>query len=139
MLTGWPPLNLVTILIFLSAENVIANINIWADSLHESSGKLSQLSDKTRVDAFWLLELEIWAENWTVSGLQDRFRLLLLLPFGLENGTFKSWTLHESSGKLSQLSKKIRIGTFGLLELKIWAEHWTMSRLQDKFWLLRCC
>jgi hypothetical protein len=75
-LSGWPPLDLVTILIFLSAENVIANIKIWAASLHESSGKLSQLSNKSRTSAFGLLELEIWAEHWTVSGLQDRLWLL---------------------------------------------------------------
>jgi hypothetical protein len=76
-LSGWPPLDLVTILIFLSADNVIANIRIWTDSLHDSSGKLSHLSNKKkRIGAFGLLELEIWAEHWTVSGLQDRFWLL---------------------------------------------------------------
>ena len=48
---------------FLSAENVIANIQIWADSPNESSGKFSQLSNKTRIGAFELLELEIWAEH----------------------------------------------------------------------------
>jgi hypothetical protein len=31
------------------------------------------------------------------------------------------------------------LGAFGLLELKIWAEHWTMSGLQDRFRLLCCC
>jgi hypothetical protein len=32
--------------------------------------------------------------------------------------------VHESSRKLSQLSKKTkRIGAFGLLQLEIWAEH----------------
>ena len=34
---------------------------------------------------------------------------------------------------------KTRMRSFGLLEVEIWAEHWTMSRLQDKFRLLRCC
>jgi hypothetical protein len=68
--------DLVTILIFLSAENIIANIRIWTDSLHESSGKLSQISNKTRMRSFWLLELEIWAEHWTMSWLQDRFQLI---------------------------------------------------------------
>jgi hypothetical protein len=52
------------------------NIRIWTDSPHKSSGKLSQLSNKTSIGAFGLLELKIWAEHWTVSGLQDRFRLL---------------------------------------------------------------
>jgi len=47
----------------LSAKNIIANIRIEADSLHESSGKLSQLSNKIRIGAFGLLELEIWAEH----------------------------------------------------------------------------
>jgi len=69
-LSGWPPLDLVTILIFLSADNVIANIKIWTGSLHDSFGKLSHLSNKTRMRSFGLLELEIWAEQWTVSGLQ---------------------------------------------------------------------
>jgi len=31
--------------------------------------------------------------------------------------------LYESSGTLSHLSNKIRIGVFGLLKLEIWAEH----------------
>ena len=75
-MSGWPPLDLETILIFLSAENIIANIIIWTDSLHESSGKLSLLSNKTRMRSFGLLELEIWAKYWTMSGLQDRFWLL---------------------------------------------------------------
>jgi len=75
-LSGWPPLDLVTILIFLSVENIIANIRIWTDSSHESSGKLSQLSNKIRIGTFGLLELEIWAEHWTMSGLQDRFWIL---------------------------------------------------------------
>jgi hypothetical protein len=61
---------------FLSVENVIPNIKIWTDSPHESSGKLSQLSNKTRMKSFGLLKLEIWAEHWTLSRLQDRFWLL---------------------------------------------------------------
>jgi len=40
---------------------------------------------------------------------------------------------------LSQLSNKIRMSSFGLLELKIWVEHWTVFGLHDKFWLLFCC
>ena len=28
---------------------------------------------------------------------------------------------------------------FGLLELEIWAEHWTVSGLQERFRLLCCC
>jgi len=73
---GWPPLDLVTLLIFLSAENVITNFRIWIDSLHKSSGKLSKLSNKIRIGAIGLLELEIWAKHWKMSGLHDRFRLL---------------------------------------------------------------
>jgi len=75
-LSGWPPLNLVTTIIFLSEQNVIANVRIWTDNLHKHSRHLSQLSNKTRMSSFGLLELEIWAEHWTVSGPQNRFRLL---------------------------------------------------------------
>jgi len=39
---------------------------------------------------------------------------------------------------LSFPTKKKRIGAFGLLELEIWAEHWTISGLEDRFRLLRC-
>jgi len=45
----------------------------------------------------------------------------------------------KSSRKLSQLSNKKRIGAFGLLELEILVEHWTVSGLQDRFWLLHYC
>ena len=31
-----------------------------------------------------------------------------------------------------------KLGSFRLLELKIWVEHWTVSGLQDSFRLLRC-
>jgi hypothetical protein len=75
-LSGWPPLDLLTNIIFLSEQNIIANVKIWTDILHESSGHLSQLSNKTRMSSFELLELEIWAEYWTMFGLQDRFWLL---------------------------------------------------------------
>jgi len=75
-LIGWPTLYLVTILIFLSKQNVIANVRIRIDLNHESSRKLSQISRKKQLRSFGLLELEIWVEHWTVSGLQDRFRLL---------------------------------------------------------------
>ena len=61
---------------FLSAKNVIDNVIIWTDLNHESSSKLSQLSRVKTLRSFGLLELEIWAEHWIVSGLQDRFRLL---------------------------------------------------------------
>jgi hypothetical protein len=56
--------DLVTTLIFLSEQNINANIRIWTDSLHESSGKLSPLFKKTRMSSFGLLELEIWVEHW---------------------------------------------------------------------------
>jgi len=75
-LSGWPHLDLVTILIFLSEQNIISNIRIWTDFRHESSRKLCQLSIKKQIGAFGRLELEIWVEHWTVSGLQDRFKLL---------------------------------------------------------------
>jgi hypothetical protein len=75
-LSGWPHLDSVTILIFLSEQIVIDNVRIWTDFCHESSRKLSHLSNKKRIGAFGLLELEIWAKHWTMSGLQDRFRLL---------------------------------------------------------------
>ena len=38
---------------------------------------------------------------------------------------------------LSFPEKKWR--SFGLLELQIWAKHWTIFGLQDRFGLLRCC
>jgi hypothetical protein len=75
-LSGWLPLDLATTIIFLSEQNIIANVRIWTDSLHESSGNLSSLTNKTIMSSFGLLELKIWAEYWTVSGLQDRFWLL---------------------------------------------------------------
>jgi hypothetical protein len=53
----------VTILIFLSEQNVIANVRIGIDCPHEISRKLSQLSNKKRIGAFGLVELEIWAEH----------------------------------------------------------------------------
>ena len=56
MTNCWVGLDLVTLFIFLSAENIIANTRIWIDSLHKSSGKLSQLSNKTRIGTFVLLE-----------------------------------------------------------------------------------
>jgi hypothetical protein len=63
LMTRWPHLDLVTILIFLSKQNVIANIRIGIDCPHKHFRKLSQLSNKKRIDAFGLLELEIWAEH----------------------------------------------------------------------------
>jgi hypothetical protein len=75
-LSGWPHLDLVTILIFLSAKNIIDNFIIWTDLNHESSRKLSQLSREKILRSFGLLELEIWTEHETVSGLQDWFGLL---------------------------------------------------------------
>ena len=67
---------LTTTIIFLSEQNIIVNVIIWTDSLHESSGHLSQLSNKIQMSSFGLLELKIWAEHWTMSGLHDRFWLL---------------------------------------------------------------
>jgi hypothetical protein len=56
--------DLVTTIIFLSEQNIIANIKILIDSLHEHSGHLSQLKKKkTKTSSFRLLELEIWAEH----------------------------------------------------------------------------
>jgi len=76
LIIEWVPLDLVTTVIFLFEQNVIVNVRIWIDNLHESSRHLSQLSKKIRISAFGHLELEIWAEHWIVSGLQDKFRLL---------------------------------------------------------------
>jgi hypothetical protein len=47
----------------LSAKNIIANIRIGTNSLHESSEKLSKLSKKIRIGAFGILELKIWAKH----------------------------------------------------------------------------
>jgi hypothetical protein len=69
ILTWWQSLSS-----YLNKTSLLTKI--WIDSLHKSSGKLSQISNKTRISAFGLLELELWAEHWTVSGLQDGFRLL---------------------------------------------------------------
>ena len=57
-------------------KNIIDNVIIWTDLNHESSRKLSHISRIKTLRSFGLLELEIWAEHWTVSGLQDRLRLL---------------------------------------------------------------
>jgi hypothetical protein len=62
LLTWWIDLK------FLSGWNVIANIRIWTSGLHESCGK--------KMSSFGLLELEIWTKHWTISGLQEKFRLL---------------------------------------------------------------
>jgi hypothetical protein len=76
-LTWWLVIDIVGwLLTLLASQKVIANIKIGAHSLHESCGKLSQISSKRRMSLFGLLELEIWAEHRTVSGLQDRFRRL---------------------------------------------------------------
>jgi hypothetical protein len=50
---------LTTTIIFLSEQNIIVNVIIWTDSLHESSGHLSQLSNKIRMSSFGLLEHKI--------------------------------------------------------------------------------
>ena len=36
-------------------------------------------------------------------------------------------------------SGKKKMRSFGLLELQIWAKHWTVFGLQDRFGLLHCC
>jgi hypothetical protein len=71
-LSGWPTLDLVKILM----GNVIASIRTGTTCTHNSYRKLSYLSRKKKLRSFGLLELEIWAEHWTVSGLQDKFGLL---------------------------------------------------------------
>jgi len=76
-LTWWLVFNIVgRLLILLASQNIIANIRIWAHSLHESCGQLSLLFNLKNQSSFGLLELEIWAENWIVSGLQDKFWFL---------------------------------------------------------------
>ena len=62
-MNGWPHLDMVTILIFLSAKNIIDNVIILTGLNHESSRKLSHLSRKKKLRSFGLLELEIWAEH----------------------------------------------------------------------------
>ena len=47
----------------------------------------------------------------------------------------KSWKFLEIVSSFQ--GKNVR--SFGLLEREIWAEHWTMSELQDRFGLLCCC
>jgi hypothetical protein len=68
LLTWWQPLS--------SYLNKMSLLMSWTNSLHESSGHLYQLSNKTRMSSFGLLKLEIWAEHWIVSWMQDKFRLL---------------------------------------------------------------
>jgi hypothetical protein len=47
----------------------------------------------------------------------------------------KSWKFLEIVSSFQ--GKNVR--SFGLLEREIWAEHWTVSELQDRFGLLCCC
>jgi len=72
MATSWLGNNLY----LLVCQKIIDNVIIWTDLNHESSRKLSQISRKKKLRSFGLLELEIRAEHWTVSGQQDRFRIL---------------------------------------------------------------
>jgi hypothetical protein len=74
-LSGWPTLDLVKILIFLSEQNIIANIRTRTTCAIKVIGNCLNFPRK-KLRSFGLLELEIWAEHWTVSGLQDRFGLL---------------------------------------------------------------
>jgi len=52
---------------------------------------------------------------------------------------FKQTWIMKVLGNCLSFSRKKKLRSFGLLELKIWAKHWTVSRLQDRFGLLRCC
>jgi len=91
-LSGWPHLDLVTILIFLSEQNVISNVRIWIDCPHESSRKLSHLSKKN-IEVIWTSRTRDmgWTLNnvWAVGQIRTSS---LLLQFRLGNGLFKSWT-----------------------------------------------
>jgi hypothetical protein len=49
LLTWWLAIDL------LAGQNIIANIRIWTDNLHESSGYLSHLSTKKWMSSFGLL------------------------------------------------------------------------------------
>jgi hypothetical protein len=90
-MSGWPHLDLVTILIFLSEQNVIDNIRIWTGLNHESSRKLSQISRKKKDEVIWTSRT--WDMGWTLNnvGVAGQIRTsLLLLQFGLGNGLFES-------------------------------------------------
>ena len=79
----------------LVCRKCIANIRNWTNSLHESSGKLSQLSNVKRIGAFGLLELEIWAKHWTdIMGTCSSSPIILpmMSPFAKALGTTpKTW------------------------------------------------
>ena len=75
-MSGWPHLDLVTIIIFLSEQNVIDNVRIWITCTHKSSRIFVSSFQEKKLRSFELLELEIWAEHWTVSRQQDKFKLL---------------------------------------------------------------
>ena len=57
--------------------------------------------------------------------------LLLTLEFE------QTWIIKVLGNCLNLLGKKLK--SFGLIELEIWAKHKTMSGLQNRFGLLRCC
>jgi len=74
---------LVTILIFLSAKNIIGDVIIWTNINHESSRKLSHLS---RVNIWDLWTSRTWDMGWTLNSVWAAGHIrtsLLLLQFGL--------------------------------------------------------
>jgi hypothetical protein len=52
---------------------------------------------------------------------------------------FKQTWIMKVLGNCLSFPTKNKLTSFGLLKLKIWAEHWTMSGLQDRFRCLCCC
>jgi len=108
LMNGWPHVDLVTILIFLSAKNVIDNVIIWTDLNHESSRKLSHLS-RVKVEIIWTSTT--WDMGWTLNSVWAAGQIWtssLFLHFGLENGLVKSWTPRESCRPMSYLSIHIK-------------------------------
>jgi hypothetical protein len=78
----------------------------------------------------WLINYLIGGQPLTWWLVFDIVGWLLILLVGY-------W--FELVGNCLSFSTKKNQSSFGLLELKIWAENRTVSRLLDKFWLLRCC
>jgi len=52
---------------------------------------------------------------------------------------FEPTLLMKVLGNCLSFPGKNKLRSFGLLELEIWAEHWTVYGLQDRFRLLCCC
>ena len=112
-MSGWPPLDLVTILIFLSVENVIANIIIWTESLHASFEKLSQLFKKNKNEVIWTSRTQDM--GWTLNSIWvvGQFQLLYCCyNWNLKTVLFNLWLFMKVLGlSLSFLSISTRSKT----------------------------